>query len=320
MRTALADRQRDQQQHQQEEEGQNPESPVGNRQIAASLGLEQRQSQGHDRSLAASGIAMDEYRSAMRYLAFLDQVHAKLAPQTYLEIGVRSGSSLALSRCRTVAIDPAFSITAEIHCDLQLFRTTSDEYFNRPDPLAATDGHPFDLAFIDGLHLLEFALRDFIHTERHSSPKSLIVFDDILPRNSDEASRARHTRFWTGDVYPIMAVLERYRPELTVIPVDTTSRGLLLVMGLDPQDSTLAQNYHEILAEYRHPDPQPVPKELLDRFFVLPPERVLDASFWSVLAEAGPDASPQQIRGELAEHLPSLGEEYVGRRAAGEAA
>ena len=69
----------------------------------------------------------------------------------------------------------------------------------------------------------------------------------------------RHTRAWTGDVYSIIAVLARYRPELTVIPVDTTPTGLLLVLGLDPQNETLADRYHEILAEHRQPDPQPVP-------------------------------------------------------------
>src|SRR5215216_1667820 len=118
----------------------------------------------------------------MRYLAFLDQVHAKLRPETYLEIGVRNGTSLALSRARTVAIDPAYSITDEISCDLRLFRTSSDEYFNRAVPLAPTGGRPFDLAFIDGLHLFEFAFRDFVHAEQYSSPGGVIVFDDVLPR------------------------------------------------------------------------------------------------------------------------------------------
>jgi hypothetical protein len=256
----------------------------------------------------------------MRYLAFLDQVHAKLRPQTYLEIGVRNGTSLALSRARTVAIDPAYRITAEISCDLRLFRTSSDEYFNRADPLAPTDGRPFDLAFIDGLHLFEFALRDFIHTERHSSARTLIIFDDVLPRNRDEAARVRHTRAWTGDVYSIIAVLARYRPELTVIPVNTTPTGLLLVLGLDPQNGTLADRYHEILAEHRQPDPQPVPEDLMDRLSVLPPQRLLDADFWDVLADASPDVSPHQVRRDLETHLLSLGDAFGGRRGGGEAA
>jgi predicted O-methyltransferase YrrM len=235
----------------------------------------------------------------MRYLAFLDQVHAKLRPKTYLEIGIRNGTSLALSRSRTVAIDPAYHITAEISCDLRLFRTTSDEYFSRADPLSPTDGRAFDLAFIDGLHLFEFALRDFIHAERHSSAKAVIIFDDVLPRNRDEAARVRHTRAWTGDVYSIIAVLARYRPELTVIPVNTTPTGLLLVLGLDPQT---------------------VPEELMDRLSVLPPQRVLDAGVWDVLADAHSDASPAQVRHDLQTQLVALGEAFGGQRGGGEAA
>jgi predicted O-methyltransferase YrrM len=256
----------------------------------------------------------------MRYLAFLDQVHAKLRPKTYLEIGIRNGTSLALSRSRTVAIDPAYHITAEISCDLRLFRTTSDEYFSRADPLSPTDGRAFDLAFIDGLHLFEFALRDFIHAERHSSAKAVIIFDDVLPRNRDEAARVRHTRAWTGDVYSIIAVLARYRPELTVIPVNTTPTGLLLVLGLDPQNRILADRYQEILGEHRQPDPQPVPEELMDRLSVLPPQRVLDAGVWDVLADAHSDASPAQVRHDLQTQLVALGEAFGGQRGGGEAA
>ena len=256
----------------------------------------------------------------MRYLAFLNQVHAKLRPETYLEIGVRNGTSLALSKARTVGIDPAYHLTAEISCDLRLFRTSSDEYFSRADPLAPTDGRPFDLAFIDGLHIFEFALRDFINAERHSSAKTLIIFDDVLPRNRDEAARVRHTRAWTGDVYSIIAVLARYRPELTVMPVNTTPTGLLLVLGLDPHNRTLADHYDEILAEYRHPDPQPVPEDVMDRLSVLPPQRVLDASFWNVLADANSDAASSQVRQDLATHLTSLGAAFGGHRVGGEAA
>ena len=33
-------------------------------------------------------------------------------------------------------------------------------------------GLPIDLAIIDGMHQFEFALRDFINIEKHSSPQS----------------------------------------------------------------------------------------------------------------------------------------------------
>jgi predicted O-methyltransferase YrrM len=239
----------------------------------------------------------------MRYLTFLQAVHRLLEPAQYLEIGLGRGHSMALARCRTVGIDPAFAIDAEIDCDVALFRTTSDEYFARDDPLAPTGGKPFDLAFIDGLHLFEFALRDLINTERHCSAKSLIIFDDVLPRSADEAARQRHTRAWTGDVYPIIEVLAKYRPELSVVPVGTQPTGLLLVIGLDPQNTVLADNYTDILAEFRRPDPQHVPAALLDRTAALSPQRVLEANFWEVLSGATTDASPDDIRAQLAPRL-----------------
>jgi hypothetical protein len=235
----------------------------------------------------------------VRYLPFLSAVHELLEPQRYLEIGVRHGDSLALASCRAVGIDPAFTLRSELDCDLALFRTTSDEYFGRPDPLAATGGKPFDLAFIDGLHLFEFALRDFMHVEKHSSPRSVIVFDDMLPRTVAEAARVRHTAAWTGDVYPILAVFAKYRPDLIVIPVDTQPTGLLLVMGLDPANTTLADNYDAIIGEFRSADPQPVPPELLDRRTVVAPQRVLSAGFWQVLANAAEDVTPAALRPEL---------------------
>lgn len=237
----------------------------------------------------------------MQYLSFLSRVHELVKPERYLEIGIRNGHSLALARCRAVGIDPMFKIDAELDCDVALFRTTSDEYFNRPDPLAVTGGKPFDLAFIDGLHLFEFALRDFIFAERHSTPSSLIVFDDVLPEDVDAAARVRHTRVWTGDVYPVIEVLARYRPEITVVPVGTRPTGLLLVFGLDPDNTTLADNYDRIMAEFRRPDPQPVPPALMDRLTVISPERALASPFWQVLAEAGPSAKPAEVRARLAD-------------------
>ena len=86
----------------------------------------------------------------MRYLDFLSVLHERLEPSTYLEVGIRNGNSLALARCRSVGIDPAYQLTAELDGDVALFRTISDEYFSRPEPLAPFDGRAVDLAFIDG--------------------------------------------------------------------------------------------------------------------------------------------------------------------------
>ena len=58
----------------------------------------------------------------------------------------------------------------------------------------------------------------------------------------------------------------------------------------------------------------------MDRLSVLPPQRLLDADFWDVLADAGPDVSPHQVRRDLETHLLSLGDAFGGHRGGGEAA
>jgi hypothetical protein len=221
----------------------------------------------------------------MQYLDFLPRIHALVQPANYLEIGVRHGVSLALAQCRAVGIDPAYSIRAELSGEVHLIRSTSDEYFTRPNPLDVTEGQPFDLAFIDGMHLFEFGLRDFINTEENSNPWSVVIFDDVLPRSVPEAARERHTGPWTGDVFPVIEVLRRYRPELVTVLVDTEPTGLMFVLGLDPSNTTLRDNYDEIMRDFRRPDPQVVPQQLLDRSGVQTPARVLDAGFWKVLRE-----------------------------------
>ncbi|QGN32944.1 class I SAM-dependent methyltransferase [Microlunatus sp. Gsoil 973] len=235
------------------------------------------------------------------YRRFLTQVHQRLRPRNYLEIGVRNGGSLALSRCRSVAIDPAYSITAELNAPVSLFRTSSDEYFARADPLQPTDGQPFDLTFIDGLHLFEFALRDFINAERHSSNRGVIIFDDVLPRTVDEAARVRHTHAWTGDVYSVLGVIAKYRPELSVITIGTQPTGLLMITGLDPTSTVLTDHYHEILREFRHADPQPVPEHLLDRLAIAPPQKVLDSGLLELLGNADPATSSADLRQQIAD-------------------
>ena len=114
----------------------------------------------------------------------------------YLEIGVAQGRSLALSRVPTIAVDPDFRIEHELCCDLKLVRSTSQDFFSRADALHHFEEKSIDLAFIDGSHLFEDALRDFESVEKLSLPTSVIVFDDVLPRCPDEAARNRHTKAW----------------------------------------------------------------------------------------------------------------------------
>jgi Methyltransferase domain len=217
---------------------------------------------------------------------FLTGLHEHYAPRTYLEIGVNDGRGLARSRTRTIGVDPAFKVVAELACDLQLVKATSDDFFARADAIGWFPEGVIDLTFIDGLHIFEFALRDFINAERLSSPASVVVFDDMLPRSVDEAARDRHTVAWTGDVYKVAQVIAQYRPDLVMVPINTQPTGLLVVVGLDPTSTVLTDHYDEILAEYVTPDPQDVPLEVMHRQAAAEPEAVLSDSAWSKLAAA----------------------------------
>lgn len=219
--------------------------------------------------------------------AFLAALHERLRPRTYFEIGVRRGKSLNLSRCPSVAVDPFFLVQEEIHCDLHLVRTTSDEFFARRHPFAHLPVPVVDLAFIDGMHLAEYALRDFVNTERHCSAASVIVIDDVLPRTVEEAGRARVGKAeqgaWAGDVFKMIAVLRERRPDLLVLEVDTHPTGTLVVMLPDRDDRSLVTTYDEVLPDLVAQDPQILPDWVTDRSRAVPPEMLLDASFWPEL-------------------------------------
>lgn len=223
----------------------------------------------------------------MHYLDFLAGVHERLRPPTYLEIGVRHGDSLKLARGWAIGVDPQPRLRGlQLAERTRLYKQTSDDFFARPNPLRHFNKHKVSLSFIDGLHHAEFALRDFVNVERLSRWRTIVVFDDVLPRDPEMASRDRETRAWTGDIYKLTDVLATHRPDLTLLRIDTEPTGLLLVLGLDPDNTVLADRYEQIAAELITPDPQPVPAEVLERRGALDPQEVLEAEFWTSLRKS----------------------------------
>ncbi|WP_067440296.1 class I SAM-dependent methyltransferase [Nocardioides jensenii] len=217
--------------------------------------------------------------------AFLAGLHDVVRPRTYLETGVQIGQSLQLSRVPSIGIDPEFSITREIQADVQLARTSSDEFFARKDPLAHLPIPVVDLSFIDGMHLAEYALRDFLAVERFTTPASVVLFDDTLPLNVPMANRKRATTAWTGDVYKAAAALRELRPDLVVLDIDTTVTGTTLVLCPDASRDGVLDGYDDWLESAVTPDPQPVPQQILNRTNVVDPERVLASAGWSRLVQ-----------------------------------
>ena len=169
----------------------------------------------------------------LSYLELLSELHRVLQPRSYLEVGVRHGKSLELASCPAIGVDPVPEVKVELGPDTRVFPMTSDAFFAAGDGLNHLPGRTIDLAFIDGMHLVEYAYRDVVNVEQHCGPGSVIAMDDMLPRTELEAARNRQTRAWTGDVWKVMSVLAERRPDLVLVPVAVRPTGVLVVLCPD---------------------------------------------------------------------------------------
>jgi hypothetical protein len=213
---------------------------------------------------------------------FLAALHALLKPKVYLEIGVQHGTSFDLAQPPTQAygVDPEPLVQRP-----GLFRMTSDQFFAITDEsnVDGVLGGRVDLAFIDGMHLVEFALRDFIGVERLCHPAtfkvaqsdlatpvqvrpspSVVVFDDVFPRNQAEAARTQCPGDWTGDVWRIDDILSKFRLDLDLMLIDTEPTGTMVVTNLNPDDRLLTDRAADIAVRWP-PEDQVVPPEVLRR-------------------------------------------------------
>ena len=196
------------------------------------------------------------------YFDFFEAMARILRPRSYFEIGTKEGYSLARFGCDAVCVDPDFALSYDAlqkRKRTHFYQQTSDAFF------AENDIHDFfrqgvDIAFLDGLHLYEFLLRDFINTERSCHARSVIVMHDCLPLNERMAERAQRWDssepeeiydWWTGDVWKVLLILAKYRPDLRIRFIDCPPTGLVVVTGLNPRDRRLAAQYQEIEAEFR---------------------------------------------------------------------
>lgn len=186
------------------------------------------------------------------YTAHLAALHQSLVPRTYVEIGVASGRSLVHVQpaTRVVGIDPAPRLEAPPGPNVQVHAMKSDDYFATRDVRADLGGLPIDLAFIDGSHLFEQALRDFINVERNATPDSTILLHDTYPLTRFTAERTPQSWFWSGDVWRLVLILKKYRPDLAISNVAAVPTGLCVVHGLDPASRVLAERHDAIVEEF----------------------------------------------------------------------
>jgi len=187
------------------------------------------------------------------YRDILIKAHKLVNPRKYLEIGIDDGSSLNLSKCLSIGVDPGYELTSSLSQPTQIFRETSDGFFEKTERCKELFSNELDLAFIDGMHLAEYVLRDFINVEKHCAPGCVVIIDDVFPEQIEMAARDRVFNAWCGDVYKIIPILLKYRPDLNVDTFTAFAgpyrKGVSVVSGLDSKNSTLSEKYDQILKE-----------------------------------------------------------------------
>lgn len=212
---------------------------------------------------------------------FLAALHRVLKPKVYLEIGVQYGSSLILAEAAEIAygIDPVpllFGAPQNQLPNQRIHQMTSDEFFGQR---YLTE--PIDLAFIDGSHLVEDAMCDYVNVQRHMRPGGVIVFDDVLPYNAAIAARTMPPGGdWTGDVWKCYFILEHMwsTARITSRPylVNTWPTGTMVLLDVEPTLSmpSTYSNKDDMRRWFRE-DELP-PAFILERRMALHPDQVLE--------------------------------------------
>lgn len=208
----------------------------------------------------------DEATGSFRMLGvpygdFLAALHTHLTPRTYLEVGTETGASLALVNCDAIAVDPKFQLEVSATGTRRrtfFYQIPSDTFFVTENVRELLGG-PVDLAFLDGMHRFEFLLRDLIGTEAACDARSLILLHDCVPVNPRMAlrrwlpgnpSETETASWWTGDVWKLLPILTKYRPDLRVHVFDCPPTGLVAISRVDPTSRVLADSYYDIIDEH----------------------------------------------------------------------
>jgi hypothetical protein len=188
------------------------------------------------------------------YIDVLQQLHLKLKPDWYLEVGSRSGRSLALAQRNYVAIDPVFERFPDRPVNgyrMHFLAMTSDAVFESGF-LAREEIRPA-FGFLDGMHLAEFLMRDFMNFEAAATPGATVALHDCVPTThameTRDDSLIATGKPWTGDVWKVLWWVATHRPDLEINVLDAWPTGLVVIRGLDPQNRVLPDLYDRFVAE-----------------------------------------------------------------------
>ena len=169
---------------------------------------------------------------------------------TYLEIGCFKGKTFfSLKAKHKMAVDPQFHssfyrrafisrLKQGFNPNFKYFKQTSDDFFNTQK--AHLQKHsPIDVAFVDGLHTYEMALRDVINVLPYLNKEGVIIMHDCFPPTEASALPTKHfptaadvkdvpgwTGDWCGDVWKAVKYLKDNHSDVLDVSVINTDNGL----------------------------------------------------------------------------------------------
>jgi hypothetical protein len=162
--------------------------------------------------------------------------------ETYLEIGVASGSSFIPIKARQKwGVDPGYTLTRRRRSKYaafrflgitieRLFRVTSDDFFLENEALVASRG--IDVCLVDGLHTYEQSLKDVLNALKYLTPKGVILVHDCNPstelmaRPASAIEELIHLGIpdwdgaWSGDVWKTIVHLRALRNDVDAFVLD----------------------------------------------------------------------------------------------------
>jgi hypothetical protein len=153
---------------------------------------------------------------------------------SYLEIGVAQGLTLEQVRVKErVGVDPhpQFDVL-QLPKGLSFNQMESDQYFE-----IAKRVTPFDLVFLDGLHVWRQTYKDLINAIHLCQASSIILIDDVVPDDElsaypdwDAALALKDAAGftdgrWQGDVFKVVLAIKRFHPELLFCVIGERDRS-----------------------------------------------------------------------------------------------
>jgi hypothetical protein len=127
--------------------------------------------------------------------------------KSYLEIGIETGYTFTnINIEEKIGVDPDPKIESS-----NIIKKSSNEFFKDNDK-------KFDIIFIDGMHQVEYVLKDFNNSVKFLNKNGIIFLDDVLPISKDEQEKIpinpiyengilKYSSPWTGDVWKFVYYL-----------------------------------------------------------------------------------------------------------------